>query len=277
MVHNSPARIASLLDRLVAFRTDPDGHEHAAAAAWIAAQLRELGFTVQLPGGPSKPLIEAHRPASAGASGHVLLYGHYDVDEVVDGWESNPFQLVERDGRWVGLGVGDNKGALAARLTAIRQAATTPALTLMIQGEEETGSQTLREHLRTSPLPTADWYVDENGWRSADGVERVLACVVGTTGPEALDDGVATALLATLTGDAPAHLEQRRLNKVFVPGGCAFQEALPNASRYLAVGTNDAGTRIHQPNESISVAAAAHHAAAMERLLQSVAHGGLRR
>jgi acetylornithine deacetylase/succinyl-diaminopimelate desuccinylase-like protein len=77
----------------------------------------------------------------------VLLYNHYDVQppDPLGLWESPPFEPTVREGKLYARGVSDNKGEIAARLTAIR--ALTDAqgdlpLTIrwIIEGEEEVGS-----------------------------------------------------------------------------------------------------------------------------------------
>jgi acetylornithine deacetylase/succinyl-diaminopimelate desuccinylase-like protein len=77
----------------------------------------------------------------------VLLYNHYDVQpaEPLELWQSPAFEPTVRDGKLYARGAADNKGEIAARLTAIRAlraALGELPITLkwIIEGEEEVGS-----------------------------------------------------------------------------------------------------------------------------------------
>jgi acetylornithine deacetylase/succinyl-diaminopimelate desuccinylase-like protein len=91
--------------------------------------------------------VIGHIPAPAGAP-TVLLYFHHDVQPAPDhGWDSPPWELTERNGRWYGRGASDCKGNLAVHLTALR--ALGPDLpvgvTLVGEGSEELGDGGLEE------------------------------------------------------------------------------------------------------------------------------------
>lgn len=51
----------------------------------------------------------------------LLVYGHLDVQpaHLSDGWHTEPFQLVEKDGKLYGRGSTDDKGPIVAWLNAI--------------------------------------------------------------------------------------------------------------------------------------------------------------
>src|SRR5438874_4949218 len=77
----------------------------------------------------------------------ILLYNHYDVQpaEPLELWQSPPFEPTVRDGKLYARGASDNKGEIAARLTAIRALRAVLGelpITLhwIIEGEEEIGS-----------------------------------------------------------------------------------------------------------------------------------------
>jgi acetylornithine deacetylase/succinyl-diaminopimelate desuccinylase-like protein len=125
----------------------------------------EYGFdraeTVETAG---QPAIIAHAEADVSAAAEdrptILVYGHYDVQPVdPEEWTTPPFEPTIREGpdgreRIYARGAGDNKGQWFAHLCAIRTLRETAGLpvdvTLLLEGEEESGSQNLdpvvREH-----------------------------------------------------------------------------------------------------------------------------------
>jgi acetylornithine deacetylase/succinyl-diaminopimelate desuccinylase-like protein len=85
----------------------------------------------------------------------VMIYNHYDVqpEDPVGLWHSPPFELTERDGRWYGRGVADDKGEFVSRLAGwrlFREQKTEPLpfrLIWLVDGEEEIGSPSLEGFL----------------------------------------------------------------------------------------------------------------------------------
>ncbi len=249
-----------LLRTLTAFDTSPKGDGHDACVAWLASQLGVLGFTVETHGHHlGRPLIVAHREAR-GLDGHVVLYGHYDVTPFgrEQKWTHPPRELTVADGRLFARGVADNKGPLACRLAALAEHETTPALTWLIQGEEETGSpvaHALLPDVMRNLRPTL--WLDETGYHDhEDGTLRLLGRTMGKDDASLPPDAALADLLRALRGLASrwgvaARHECRGLNKNVVEGGCPFNHALPEGARYLAVGVNDSSARIHGRNESL--------------------------
>jgi hypothetical protein len=256
----APAAAVASIERLVEFSTGPADQGHEDCVAYLCEQLSALEFEIVIhrrDGAP--PVIEAHR-AARGLAGHVVVYGHYDTVAVDAGpWSSDPDQLCERDGRWYARGIADNKGPLATRLWTLENLDRTPALTWLIQGEEETGSTWSREVLgRVVPSLVADLWLEETGYHDhEDGTLRLLARMIGeapdssNSPDETLDrmlDGL--RILAASAGLA-TRAEVRGLNKSVAEGGCPFNHALPAGARYLAVGVNDSRAGIHAGDESL--------------------------
>jgi acetylornithine deacetylase/succinyl-diaminopimelate desuccinylase-like protein len=163
---NEEGSVARWMDwlRIPSVSTDPAYREHCRRAAeWCAAQLREAGFGVEIrdtadeQGKAGHPIVLAHTPGAAEYRGpHVLFYGHYDVQpaDPLELWESPPFEPVIRDEvrggpgrRVVARGAVDDKGQVMMFLEAMRawkqvsgMAAGGVKMTVLIEGEEETGS-----------------------------------------------------------------------------------------------------------------------------------------
>lgn len=117
----------------------------AEMADLVEAELRATGFVTErfaIPGAP--PIVFGELK---GGPYTVLLYDHYDVQppEPLDLWQSPPFEPTVRDGKLYARGASDDKGEIAARLTAIRslraELGELPiTLKYIIEGEEEIGS-----------------------------------------------------------------------------------------------------------------------------------------
>ena len=130
---------------------DPARHgDVRASAEWLADYLRETGFpVVEVWETAGLPAVYAHWPAADPGAQRVLVYGHHDVQPAAleDGWDYEPFAPQEKDGRIFGRGASDDKGqvlfhALGVRaLLAARDDDAPPvSITMLIEGEEESGS-----------------------------------------------------------------------------------------------------------------------------------------
>ncbi len=128
------------------------------AAGWIAEQLRAIGFTAELKDTAGHPVVLGHHPGPTGSGRHLLFYGHYDVQppEPLELWTNPPFEPVLAEGpngpRVVARGAVDDKGQVMTWLEALRfwhETAGGPPcrITVMVEGEEETGSKNLPDFL----------------------------------------------------------------------------------------------------------------------------------
>lgn len=124
------------------------------SAEAVAALLRDAGLAdatvLRVPGGA--PAVVGHHPAPAGAP-TVLLYAHHDVQPVGDvgEWQTPPFEPTVRGDRLFGRGAADDKAGVVAHVGALRALAGElgVGVTLFVEGEEEVGSPTFLEFLRT--------------------------------------------------------------------------------------------------------------------------------
>ncbi len=151
-------RLFALL-RIASVSTDPAYKEQCRAAAeHVAADLDSIGFSSSVRPTEGHPVVVGK---ANGANGpRVLFYGHYDVQPVdpLNLWKTPPFEpSIETlpDGRRiiVARGACDDKGQAMTFIEACRAyKAVTGKLplpiTMMIEGEEECGSQHLFKFVR---------------------------------------------------------------------------------------------------------------------------------
>lgn len=129
------------------------------AAIWLKKCLHQLGAeSTLLPTCEmGNPLVLATFQGTQGEQPkpRILFYGHYDVVSAPkDGWNSDPFTVLGRNGYLYGRGVTDNKGPIIAIACAaaelLRRRALGVDLVFLIEGEEEVGStgfvDTVRKH-----------------------------------------------------------------------------------------------------------------------------------
>ena len=112
-------RAREILETLVGFDTT-SRHSNLALIEWVEAYLDGHGAPhrrVPNADGSKSNLLATVGPA---VEGGAVLSGHTDVVPV-DGqpWTSDPFAIVERDGRLYGRGTCDMKGFLALALAAV--------------------------------------------------------------------------------------------------------------------------------------------------------------
>lgn len=127
-------------------------------AMWLKRWLEALGFKGELTLPPVKegkaapPVLFAERPGAEGLP-TVLIYGHYDVQPVdpVADWKTPPFVPTEIDGRVYCRGAQDDKGQSFAFLCGVRDFLAAagdgpvPTLKVILEGQEESGSEALME------------------------------------------------------------------------------------------------------------------------------------
>jgi acetylornithine deacetylase/succinyl-diaminopimelate desuccinylase-like protein len=124
-------------------------------AELIVAHLRSIGMTrAEVVDTPGHPVVYAEWLGAPGAL-TALLYGHYDVQppDPLERWKTPPFEPVERDGKLYARGACDDKGQVYMHLSAIEAHLAVNGklpinLKLVIEGEEEAGSEGLEGFLR---------------------------------------------------------------------------------------------------------------------------------
>jgi acetylornithine deacetylase/succinyl-diaminopimelate desuccinylase-like protein len=195
--------VQQLIDllRIPSVSTTP---EHAGdverAAAWLVDDMRRIGLTRaqthQAPG--YLPLVYGEWLGAGEDAPTVLIYCHYDVQpaEMADGWTSNPFEPVERDGKLYARGAVDSKSHVIAQLKAVEAllAADAPCpvnIKLLYEGEEESGSEHIfkfvadnRDMLRADAVVVSDGsHPDIQQPVLVYGLRGIIAMELTVTGP----------------------------------------------------------------------------------------------
>jgi len=152
-------RMKSDLGRLVAIPTESQNSDRAPVLGEYLEQemqplLESLGFTCSTLTHPKArgPFLYAERIEDP-ALPTILGYGHGDVIRGLDAqWSEglSPWKLIEREGRWYGRGVVDNKGQHLINISALRAVLETRGklgfnAKYLIEMGEESGSPGLRE------------------------------------------------------------------------------------------------------------------------------------
>ncbi|KAF1380931.1 hypothetical protein PFLUV_G00169190 [Perca fluviatilis] len=150
-----------------------------------AKDIEKLGGTVEmvdigkqkLPCGeeiPLPPIILGSLGSDPGKK-TVCIYGHLDVQpaKIDDGWDTEPFTLVEKDGKLYGRGSTDDKGPVLAWFNCIEayqkiQQELPINIKFCFEGMEESGSEGLDELVfsqKDSFLKDVDYIcISDNYW-----------------------------------------------------------------------------------------------------------------
>lgn len=144
-------QIPSVYDHKTASRQKPFGREVARAIHWIADLAKKDGFTVEE--------TKTYATIDYGeGEPYIGIFCHCDVVPAGNGWQWEPFQLTQHDGKFYGRGVVDDKGpAICAYLAikALKEEGIVPArkIRLFIGGNEESGFQCIRSYVKDHPQP----------------------------------------------------------------------------------------------------------------------------
>ncbi len=128
-------------------------------AEWLSAHMQDLGLdkvTVMETAG--HPVVYGEWMGAGADRPTLLVYGHYDVVPAAmeDGWDTDPFEPVVKDGKVYARGATDDKGQLFIHVKALEAFLKTSDaapvnVKFLIEGEEEVSSPNLtpfiEEHL----------------------------------------------------------------------------------------------------------------------------------
>ncbi|WP_025029872.1 dipeptidase [Nitratireductor aquibiodomus] len=178
-IDQSLERLFHLL-KIKSISTDPAfAGDCRKAAEWLVDDLKTIGFEASVRDTAGHPMVVAHHD---GEGPHVLFYGHYDVQPVdpLNLWENDPFDPSVKEiepGRKaiIGRGSSDDKGQLMTFVEACRAYKAVHGklpcrITILFEGEEESGSPSLRP------------FLEEN--RAELSAEYALVCDTAMWDPE---------------------------------------------------------------------------------------------
>ena len=151
------------LMRIPSISTDPAHYADCdRAAEWCARELTAIGFAASTRKTTGRPMVVGSRAAKKPGRPHVLFYGHYDVQPVdpISLWSSPPFEPRLGEDKpngpiVIGRGASDDKGQLLTFLEACRAwyeaTGDLPvSVTVLLEGEEESGSPSLEPFLKAN-------------------------------------------------------------------------------------------------------------------------------
>ena len=205
-------RLFALL-RMQSISTDPAySGDVRKAAQTLVDQLNALGFEASLRDTPGHPMVVAHHDGPEDAP-HVLFYGHYDVQPVdpIELWETDPFEpaIKEVNGakRVYARGASDDKGQLLTFVEACRgwkeaTGALPCSVTILFEGEEESGSPSLEPFLESAK----------------DELRADIALVCDTNMWNAETPAITTALRGMASDEVTIHAASRDLHSGYYGG-----------------------------------------------------------
>lgn len=171
------------------------------AAEWIIANMQRIGLhKAEIHRkNPYLPLVYGEWMGAGDTAPTVLVYCHYDVQpaEMKDGWTTNPFEPVRKEGKLFARGAVDSKCHVIAQLKAIESLLATDGklpvnVKLLFEGEEESGSEHIfgfvkenADLLRADAVVISDGsHPDPNQPVLVYGLRGIVTMELHVTGPE---------------------------------------------------------------------------------------------
>jgi acetylornithine deacetylase/succinyl-diaminopimelate desuccinylase-like protein len=160
-------------------RPNPDGILQA--AEWVLDRVLRAGGQAELLG-EQNPIVYGELKANRDGAPDVIVYGHYDVQDVgpADEWKSDPFEPTVRDGRLYARGSSDDKGNFLPLLHAaceLHAAGELPVnVRVLIEGEEEASSRQVMDWIAADERGGDAAIVFDSGMASEDLPAITTAC-----------------------------------------------------------------------------------------------------
>jgi acetylornithine deacetylase/succinyl-diaminopimelate desuccinylase-like protein len=121
------------------------------AADWLVNDMQRIGFQKSAAiATAGHPIVYGEWMGAGADAQTVLVYCHYDVQpaDMADGWDTQPFEPVERDGKIYARGAVDSKSHVMAQLKAAESLLAADSkspvnIKILFEGEEESSSANL--------------------------------------------------------------------------------------------------------------------------------------
>jgi len=195
-----------MIARLVAFDTT-SANSNLALIAFVRDHLARFGARIVVDRNEAGDKANLYATFGPEGPGGVVLSGHTDVVPVAgQPWDTDPFTMVERDGRLYGRGTADMKGFIGTALALVPGFLARPLRTPLhfaLSFDEELGCQgvpsLIRRLMRELPRPKLVIVGEPTEMRIANthkGVYGFATTVTGREGHSSAPDRAASAVLA---------------------------------------------------------------------------------
>jgi len=128
------AYLLQVLEKIIGFKTvAPPGSCYQEIVEYLLPIFRDLGFETEKLVMPQEVFaakcadqqlvgdrFNLRASLNVGAKETLVIYAHLDVVPPGNGWDTDPFQVVQKNGRIYGRGVSDCKGSVAALISALK-------------------------------------------------------------------------------------------------------------------------------------------------------------
>lgn len=138
----------------------PYGKDCLRALEWFVRKAKSYGLKAELIDG-------ACAYAETGEGKECIgVLGHLDVVPAGNGWATDPFKMVEENGKLYGRGVGDDKGSVVVCLHALKAIKDSGVklkrrIRLIVGADEERGSSCIRTYIaRGGEIPAMSFVPD---------------------------------------------------------------------------------------------------------------------
>ncbi len=133
VIQPDSTRLMSLLKEIIGYRTvAPPGSNYEEIVDWLIPIFKNMGFATEKLAMPGEVFaakcadsrlvgdrFNLRASLIVGSEKTLVIYAHLDVVPAEGEWQSDPFSLLEKDGRVYGRGVSDCKGSIAALIAAL--------------------------------------------------------------------------------------------------------------------------------------------------------------